>query len=95
MVITDEVEEAVDKQALHLLVKSASIFCRLTKGSLGAYHYISQQYRRPYRDFPEAVVHRKREYVSGPVYAAIKVIELLHTPVINKQYPEFSSLEIE
>lgn len=95
MVIADEVEEAVDEQALHLLVKSASIFCRLSKGGLGAYHYVSQQYRWLYRDFPEAVVYRKREYVSGTVNAAIKVIELLHPPVINKQYPEFSSLEIE
>lgn len=95
MVISNEVEEAVNKQTLHFLMKSAFIFCCLSKCCLGAYHYITKQNHWLARYFLEAVVHREREYVCGPGYAAIKGIQLLHPPVVNQQYPEFSSSEIE
>lgn len=95
MVITEQVEKTVDEQTLNFVMKSASIFSRLSEGCPGAYHYIAQQYRGIPRDLPEAVIHWKREYVCGPVYAPVKRIELFHPSVVYKQYPEFSSLEIE
>lgn len=95
MVVSHQVQEAVNEESADFTGECVVIHGRLSFSGMKVYHYIAQQCLSVPGYFFDIVEYRERQHIGCPVNAPVKVVELFHAPVIDKQDPEFSFLRVE
>ena len=94
MIISKEVEEAVDEESLQFIIKGNAVFFRLSLGFMEVDDDIAEHEFGPGAGGERKTVQLgEREDVRGPVHPAMQAVQYPHPAVIDEKDTEFSPVE--
>jgi hypothetical protein len=96
MIVSEEMEEAVDQEPLQLIVERNAVFFRLSPGLMEVDDDITEhEFRGGAWGGWKTVKLGEGEDVGGPVHAAMQAVQHPHPAVIDKEDAELSPVEFQ
>lgn len=90
MVVSQQVEQAVEQESQQLFVKIRAVVLRLSERLRDRYHYIAQKQMRARRN---AFPHGKGKYIRCLFFSAVLRVEALHRRIVYENNAEFSCVQ--